>query len=248
MSAITSVERRVFAVILLLAGLLPIPAAVLLTQVGWPNSLQGMPFAEALPLVNANPFAFRFGYGAMVISGVLFIPAAVYLLRVIAGAGEPSLLLRVAGAFAISGGALRSLWYAVVLTGVPVLERLSTDADAATRAAINVFYVAINDTMSTIQEDIGVNLFIGTFLVIVAIATWRTQAFPRWTAAMGGLGGLSFIISSSELIGISNRPIIPLIGPIVSSLWIVALGFIELARASRIPAPQTGSGQAAAGA
>lgn len=230
MLSVSATERRVFAIVLLLAGLLPIPAIFLLVQVGWPDSLQGMPFAEALPLVQANPTAFRFGYSGMMLSGVLFIPAAVYLVRALASHGETGVLGWVLAAFALAGGTLRSLWYAAVLTGIPVLGRLWESGDEATRAAVNVFYIAINDTLSTIQEDIGVNLFVGTFLLLAAVAIWRSRAYPRWTAVMGMLAGLAFISSSSEFIGIPNGAIIPFLGPVLSSLWLAALGGIDLAR------------------
>ncbi len=154
------------------------------------------------------------------------------------------MLTWVIGALAIAGGTLRSLWYAAVLTGVPVLERLWAGGDEATRAAVNVFYVAINDTLSTIQEDTGVNLFVGTFLVLTAAAIWRTRAYPRWTAVMGLVGGLSFIISSSEFIGIPNGPIVPLLGPVISSLWLAALGAIDLLRPTTTTAPALHSGAA----
>jgi hypothetical protein len=214
----------------------------LLLQVGWPDALQGMPFAEALAPVQANPTAFRLGYGGMVCSGMLFLPAAIYLARVLSTRGETGMLVWVIGALGIAGGTLRSLWYAAVLTGVPVLERLWSSGDEATRAAVNVFYIAINDTLSTIQEDTGVNLFVGVFLILAAAAIWRTRSYPRWTAVMGLTGGLSFIISSSEFIGIPNGQIIPLLGPVLSSLWLAALGALDFIRPAAVaPALRPGA-------
>lgn len=43
----------------------------------------------------------------------------------------------------------------------------------------------------------------------------------------------AFLISSSEFLGISNGSIIPILGPIISSLWMAALGvFVLIRRAS----------------
>ncbi|MBC8078607.1 MAG: DUF4386 domain-containing protein [Chloroflexales bacterium] len=236
MDRITPVQRRIAAIILLLAGLLPVLGIVLLPATGWPDSVQGMSASEAFPLVRDNALAFRYGNVAMALAGILFLPAAIYILRVIAGdAAQPTLLMRVAYGFALASGALRSLWYAVSLTTTPVLDRLWQGADPATQASINVFYIAINDLLSTVQEDIGVNLFGGLFTLLVAIAVLRGRAFPRWTGVMAAVGASAYIISSSELLGIPNGEIIPLLGPSVSSLWLAALGVVELLRHS---APQ----------
>lgn len=236
MTFTTPLTRRLFAVVLLLAGLLPIPGLILLSSINWPDIAQGMSAAEALPQLSQNPLAFRYGFLAMAVAGILSLPATLYILRVL---GDDSvrqpMLIRVASGLAVAAGALRSLWYLVSLTTFPVLGRLWQSGDAATQAGINVFYVAINDVFSTVQEDLGVNIFFGSFLLLVTIAIWRERAFPRWTAAMTGVAGISFLVSSSEFLGIPNGQIIPFIGPSISSLWFAALGIIELLPRTDIP-------------
>lgn len=225
----TPSTRRAFGVVLVLAGLLPAVGFLLLPAIGWPDIAQGMSAAEALPRIAADPGAFRLGFGAMVAGGVLFLPAAAWvliLLRRAAGATTP--LLVVAALFAIASGALRTLWYAVSLTTFPVLQRLWDGGDEGTRRAVDVFYVAINDVLSTVQEDIGVNVFGGVFLLLVAALVVRTRALPRWTAAVAAVAGVSFLVSTSELVGIANGPVVPIVGPVVSALWLIAVGVLQL--------------------
>jgi len=231
MESITPATRRVFAVILLLSGLFSLIGFLTLPASGWPDTTQGMPAADAFPLISANLGAFRLGYLAMVAAGILFLPAAIYILRVLQPADRPiPLWLLVAAALALTSGALRVLWYAASLTVVPTLIGLWQDADPATHAAINVVYITVNDLLSTIQEDIGVNFLGAGFMLIVAVAVLRQGLFPRWTGALALVAGLGYVISSSELAGIPNPSGVQVVGPALSAIWLMILGVIELLR------------------
>lgn len=94
-------------------------------------------------------------------------------------------------------------------------------------------HVAINDVLSTVQEDIGVNVFSGAFLLLAAAVIWRGRALPRWSAVMAAVAGLSYLVSTSEFLGVPNGEIVPILGPVLSGLWLAALG-IHQALAPRV--------------
>jgi hypothetical protein len=219
----------VYGVVLVLAGLLPAIGFLVLPATGWPDTAQGMSAAEALPRITADEGAFRYGFLAMVVGGFLFIPATMYLLHVLRPEGRRApLLLVVAAAFALASGALRSLWYAVSLTTFPILRDLWDGADASTRAAIDVFYIAVNDVFSTVQEDVGVNVFGGVVLLLLAVLIRRSDALPRWTAVPAAVAGVSFLLSTSEFLGVPNGDILPVLGPALSGLWFITVGVLTL--------------------
>jgi hypothetical protein len=231
MSPTTRLHRRVFGATLVLSGLLPAVGFLLLPAIGWPDSAQGMSAAEALPRIAANEAAFRLGFLSMVVGGLAFLPASLYLLHILRRPDRPaSLLLQVATAFAIASATLRTLWYAMSLTTFPVLQDLSEGADAATVAGVEVFYVAVNDVLSTVQEDIGVNVFGGVLLVLLAALIRRSDALPRWTAVPAAVAGVCYLLSTSEFLGIPNGSILPVLGPVLSSLWFMAVGVLVLRR------------------
>jgi hypothetical protein len=231
MTPISAIERRLFALIILLSGLLAAAGFLILPASGWPDTTS-MPAAQALPLIRDNMGSFRVGYGLMTIASLLFIPAGVYIVRLIqAGNREPaSLWLATASALVLASGSLRALWYGASLTVVPIMDSLWQGSDPATQTAINVFYLGVNDLLSTVQEDIGVNIFGGVFMLIVGVFVLRGGSFPRWTGAMAVVGAISYIVSSAELFGLPNPGSIQIVGPVVSGLWLIALGLIELLR------------------
>lgn len=114
-----------------------------------------------------------------------------------------------------------------------MLQGIWDTGDEATRRAVDVFYIAINDVFSTVQEDIGVNVLGGVFLVIVAVLIWQTRALPRWSAVLAAVAGVSYLVSTSELVGIPNGPIVPILGPVLSSLWLIAVGVVQLVAGRR---------------
>jgi hypothetical protein len=236
MTGPTLIARRLFALVMLLSGLLSLIGFVALPASGWPATAQGMSAAEAFPIIAPNLGAFRLGYAALTLAGILFIPAAVYILQAIRPASGPApLWLQTAAALAIASGALRVIWYAASLTVVPTLMGQWEGADVATRAAIDVVYISLNDLLSTVQEDIGVNFLGATFTLIVAAATLRGGRLPRWTGALALVASLAYLISSSELVGLPNPSGLQALGPALSAIWLMALGVIELLR-SRTPA------------
>ena len=222
-----STPRVLIGLSLLLAGVLPAIGFLILPAIGWPDIAQGMSAGEALPKVAANEVAFRLGFGAMTLGALVALPATIYLAR------------RVGGWFllglALAAAVLRPLWYGSSLTVIPVLQDLWERGDASTRAAVDVFYVGYNDLMSTVQEDIGVNIFNGLFLLMIGIGTWKRAVYPRWLAVLAAISGVSFLVSSAELLGLPNPAFIAIAGPVLSSLWFIALGVVELARARREP-------------
>jgi len=238
-------HRRTLGTVLVLAGLLPAVGFALLPTLGWPGILQGAPATEALPRLEADPLVFRIGFGSMVLAGLLFLPGLLHVLRVLdATTPRPAAPLRLLLALTIATATLRTLWYASALTVFPVLGGLLRDGDADTRAAVDVTYIALNDLLSTVQEDIGVNVFGGVLLLLTSVAIVRARAYPVWIGVLGAVAGIAYLVSTSELAGIPNGPIVPVLGPALQSVWLVALGVIELVR--RAPRPQATTTPAAA--
>ena len=202
------------------------PLVLLPGAVGWPDTIQGMPATEALPVIREGIGALRLGYTLLVLDALLLLPAAYFVVRAMTGGQRPGPLLQLACGFAVASAALRSLWWAVGLTVYPVLDGLlvSGQTGAAGREAVNVTYIAINEVFSTVAEDIAVNIFGALFTILVSVAILAGRGFPRWLGVWGILGGLLPVSSSAELLGFRSGAVIPVLAPTTTQLWFLAMG------------------------
>ena len=227
------------AVLIGVYALLAIPPLLILPgAIGWPDTIQGMPATEALPVIRDAIGTFRLGYTILVLDALLLLPAAFFVVRAMAGGERPGMLLQLAYGFAVASAALRSLWWAVGLTVYPVLDNLLTSPEtgAAGREAADVTYIVINEVFSTVAEDIGVNIFGALFTILVSAAILAGRGFPRWLGVWGILGGLLLISSSAELLGFRSGAVIPVLAPTITQLWFLALGvtiWLKRPRAAR---------------
>jgi hypothetical protein len=229
----TKADQRFGAIALFLGGIFSIPGQIILPMTGYPESLQGMGGGQALPLYLANVLAFRTGYLFNGISAILVFFGMLYIARVASKSAPDSALTKPLTALAIASGTLRSLWWFGLLTQIPLMATLWQQADEAGKAMLNLHYILLNDFLSTMQEDVGVNLFGGSFLLLFGISVWRSQAYPKWVAISSLIASISFIASSSEFLGIAGGSILPVLGPSISGCLFIAMGVLEWVRASR---------------
>ncbi|MFN5391549.1 MAG: hypothetical protein ACK5CM_20750 [Pseudanabaena sp.] len=220
--------------VLFLGGFLSIPGQILLPATGFPESLQGMGGSEAISLFLVNEFAFRVGYLSNAISALLVFFGMIYLAKVSYNKIPNLLSSKPLLGLAISSGALRSIWWFALLTQVPLMAKLWQEADSAGKAIINVNYILLNDLLSTIQEDLGVNILGGLFLILFSVSVFKNKVYPKWVAIMAGIAALSFIASSSEFLGIPGGSVLPFIGPTVSGFMFMGIGILEWLRARNV--------------
>lgn len=219
--------HRFAATLIVIYALLVLPSLFVLGgNLNWPDIVQGTAARDALPVIRAEIGTFRFGYLLLTLDALLFWPAAYCVLRALARGERLGPLLQLAQGFALASAGIRALWWAVGLTVYPRLDQLflAAPAGSATREAIDVVYVAVNEIFSTVQEDIGVNILGALFTILVSVAILREGKMPRWFGVVGLLGGGLLVSSSAELLGIGTGEIIPLVAPTIVQLWFLAIG------------------------
>ncbi|MEM7737140.1 MAG: DUF4386 family protein [Deinococcota bacterium] len=215
------------AIIMGTFALITVPSLILLPLAGWPDFAQGASATDSLPTIMANIDAFRLGYLLFIVAGLLYWPATFLLIHAIKVKDTPSLSLQLASGLALASAATRSAWYAASMTVFPILNNLYQSGDAATQAAVDVVFIVLNDTLSSIQEDIGVNLIGAAAGILIAVFIWQTKRLPRWLAVMGIVGSTLYVLSSAEILGIDLGGVgdlLALMGPTVTNFWYLFMG------------------------
>ena len=198
---------------------------------GWPDFLR-MPASEAVPILSENWPAIRFGFALMFLANILWFPAIWCLARVLFKPG--SKWVDLALNFALASLAIRGLWYGVALTMFPVLIDLWPNLDAASIGAVDAFYIFLNDILSTVQEDIGLNLLGGFAGVILCILLLRHRKLPIWIAVMGLTGNSLLIVSSAEMIGLNAGDLVALLAPSLMGFWLIFAGIFLAVRGPQV--------------
>lgn len=211
-------------------ALLPIPALVLLGGIGWPDFAQGAGPDAALDALEDQGGVFRLGFALMLLDALLFLPATWFVLRWARRPGTPG-VPPVRWALAVGSAGLRGLWWAASLAVYPAL--LALRKDGADPAALDVVFRTLNETLSTVQEDVAVNLMGGLVVLVTALALLGRRGVDRWLGLLGALGGAMLIASSAELLGLSAGPALAFLAPTVVSLWYLAMAVTAGLRARR---------------
>ncbi len=169
-------------------GLFLVPMIVLGQAIGWPASLR-LPAAEALPLIAREALAVQIGYWAYLLTSLAFIPFALALRRFVLERGAGGLANDTAAAFGIAVGIFKMLGIVRWLVAMPALATLhAANPDPATRAAIDVAYVALNGYAGAVGELLGVQLVSGLWLVIAGLLLARTGfRVTGWSALVIGV-------------------------------------------------------------
>jgi len=207
------------AVIIALVGLTSIPGIILLSISGWPDIFQGMPIDETMQLYSENRLNLNMGFFFFVISGLLWAPGLWFIVDAVRRAGGHSDAMSFAVVLIGASLAVRVAWYGVSITMTPIAADLWATGDPTTQAAIDVILRLSNDMLSTLQEDIGVNLIGSTALLLVCIEIIRLRVFARWLGYFGAAASVCFFISSAELVGLDAGLFVAIAAPSLMNFW-----------------------------
>ena len=195
--------RNTAVLLLIEAFLIFVPLIILGAAIEWPASL-GDPAHIALPRLVENAAAVRNGYFVYLVYSLLFWPVAYLTIRVVNGAGPLSPLLQIANGFAALSTVARTIGIIRWLFPMPVLARAYVDpaTTAATREAIGMIYVTLNEFAGSVGEVLGVSFFAALWLALVSVAILRSVHLPNWLGYFGFFATAALASSLVELWGI----------------------------------------------
>jgi hypothetical protein len=217
--------------LLIEALLIFVPMYILGAAIDWPNSLD-MPASVNLPLVLSESAAVRSGYFVYLIYSVLFWPVALLTASVVAGSDQLPPMLRIAAGFGAISALARTLGIVRWLSAMPVLATLYVDGTPETQSVVSVVYDAVNAYGGTIGEALGVGLFAGLWLLLVAIAMLRSSEFPRWLGIFGLVAAGAVTLQSTEMLGADLGPLITVLVAVLH-FWLMAAGGLFIVRGLR---------------
>jgi hypothetical protein len=231
----TSTNRTAGYLLVVQALLLFVPMIVLGSSINWPASLSE-PAGVMLPLIREQAAAVLAGYFVYLLFSVLFWPTSLFAARALVPADGG--LARLAAGFGVASAVARTLGIVRWLGPMPILAALYTDGSTSAegRATIEVVYTVLNSYGGTIGEVLGVSLFAGLWMALVASSALRSGTLPRWLALAGlGAAALQFV----PLVELAGYDLGPLITVTVSAaqLWMLGVGFVLLRRGTA-PAAQ----------
>ncbi|MBI1298851.1 DUF4386 family protein [bacterium] len=216
------------------AFLIFVPTIILGGAIDWPNNLD-LPASVNLPLVISESTAVRSGYFVYLIYSVLFWPVALLTARVVAGSDQLPPLLRIAAGFGVISALARTIGIVRWLSAMPVLATLYVDGTPETQAVVSVVYDAVNAYGGTIGEALGVGLFAGMWMLLIAVAMLRSTEFPRWLGLFGLMAALAVTLQSTEMLGADLGGLIVVLVAVLH-LWLMAAGGLFIVRGLRLPA------------
>ncbi len=212
--------------------LLFVPVVVLGGAINWPASL-GDPASAMLPALAANEGAVRAGYISYLLYSVLFGVTVALLLRLVEGELSPT-ARRIAVGFAVASVVARCVGIVRWLAPMPVLaDAWSATSDEGERYTIARVYDALNSYGGTIGEALGVGLFAGLSLAVLAAGLLRSRTVPRVVAVGAVVAAAAVTLNAVELAGVELGPLVTVTVTVVQ-LWFIGVG-IWLLRAARRP-------------
>lgn len=208
--------------------LLFLPMIVLGSAINWPESLSD-PAPIALPRLLENEGAVRIGYVAYLVYSLLFAVTIALLVRCVKGRS-----LDVVGAviigFAMVSALARSIGITRWLVPAPALaEAYATAQSDSERVTISVVFDSLNSFGGTIGEVLGVSIFAGLAIGLLAISALKTHALPVWLGVFGLVAALGLLATTVELIGIDGSSLI-FFGTTLVQLWFLVAGVWLLTR------------------
>jgi hypothetical protein len=203
------------------------PVVVLGAAIGWPASLDA-PAAQQLSAVAAAPEGVRLGYVLYLIYSIAVAPLLIVLAARTWGSLAHPAAAAVA-AFAALSALARAIGILRWLTVMPVLAQAHASADPASRAGIELVFDAITTWGGGIGEILGVSLFMAVAMAVLVVGGWRTRAWPRPLAALGGLAALALALLSLPVAG--GPDLMPVaVAVSLLSAWMLATGVVLMLR------------------
>lgn len=215
------------------ALLIFVPMIILGAAINWPANLSE-PASVNLPLVLSEGPAVRAGYFVYLIYSVLFWPVALMTAQAVAGSSLLSPGLKIAAGFGMASAVARTLGILRWFSAMPVLAELYVGGTPDTQATVAAIYDTVNAYGGAIGEALGVGLFAGMWMLFVAVAMLRTQAFPRWLGIFGLVAAIAVSLQVLELFGMDLGALITVLVAVLH-FWMLAAGGYFLMVARRQP-------------
>jgi hypothetical protein len=204
------------------------PMAVLGGAIQWPDSLDYPP-SRMLPLLREQLDAVRLGYGLYLGYSLLFLVTGVLTVRLASRPGPLGALALIAIGAAAASALARAIGILRWLTVMPVLAQAHASAEPASRAGIELVFDAITTWGGGIGEILGVSLFMAVAMAVLVVGGWRTRAWPRPLAALGGLAALALALLSLPVAG--GPDLMPVaVAVSLLSAWMLATGVVLMLR------------------
>jgi hypothetical protein len=207
--------------------------ALLAAAFDYPDILR-RPTSEVLARFRAGGSRLVLLWWAFAMTAVLFVPLAVMLPAVLAGASGVVLLLStVTGVLA---GAVQFLGLIRWPFLVPYLARVDagTGSSAARHEAVDLVFQAFNRYLGVaVGEHLGY-VFTGTWSVLVGVALTQSDAAPGWLGLAGIAIGVVLAVCSLEFVGPAEPAGWKLAGLVIPvayiawSAWLLVTGIFLL--------------------
>jgi hypothetical protein len=209
-------SNRTTAIVLIVTGCLSLaPFPLLGPSIGWPGSLSN-PAADQLAAIGQAPQAVAVGYGVYLLYSMLFLPAlGLAAHRLLYGFSRA--LVGLVVAFAALSVLARCIGILRWLTVMPELSTVHTTASAAERADIELLFNALNSYGGGIGELLGVSVFAGAALLLLAVGAGWARSTPTWLTCLG-------VVAAIALLGVFVPSVgIPIQLPIAASVTMLSL-------------------------
>jgi hypothetical protein len=207
--------------------------ALLAAAFDYPDILR-RPSSEVLARFRAGGSRLVLLWWAFAMTAVLFVPLAVMLPAVLAGASDVVLLLStVTGVLAGSVQFLGLIRWPFL---VPYLARVDagTGSSAARHEAVDIVFQAFNRYLGVaVGEHLGY-LLTGMWSVLVGVALTQSDAAPGWLGLAGIVIGVVLAICSLEFVGPAEPAGWKLAGLVIPvayitwSAWLLVTGIFVL--------------------
>lgn len=228
------VSTKWAGIVSILQGLLIfIPTIVLGGAINWPDSLDD-PASIALPRLLENEGPVRAGYFAYLIYSILFLIAMALLSEVVFDR-TGGILMRIVIALAVASALARTIGIIRWLAPMPDLAAIRDGATTEEqRYAVDVTYETLNSYGGTIGEVLGVGIFAGLAILLLAIANISLKTLPRWISIFGIVAALGLFWSSTEILGIDPGDNAAFLGTTIVQFWFLAVGIWLITRGQKL--------------
>ncbi len=215
-------SSRITAIVLIATGCLSLaPFPLLGPSIGWPGSLDN-PAAAQLTAIGQAPQAVAVGYGVYLLYSLLFLPALGLAAHRLLYGFSRSLATLVVG-FAALSALSRCIGILRWLTVMPELSTAHANADAAERAHIERLFNALNSYGGGIGELLGVSVFAGAAMLLLAVGAGLARSVPGSLTGLGLLAAVALLGLFMPAVGLPIQ--LPIAVPVtLLSFWMWATG------------------------
>jgi Domain of unknown function (DUF4386) len=131
----------------------------------------------------------------------------------------------VATAFGVLAGVVQTLGLIRWVFLVPYLSEvyLNPASSTSTKAAVEVVFQGFHRYAgAALGEHLGY-MFVGSWVLLAALAMLRTPMFGRWLAYLGVVSGAGILVGLLEPAGLGMAALINSLGFILFAIWLLAI-------------------------